>query len=149
VLVYDYAKQAKDREQLLSILFCVFMSGKDTPGTLLSHIFFARARDPRAWMKLCEEVVSNNIELSRLTLAKLQTLKYLQNVILEILRLYPILDQTARTTRISTTLPGGGGPSGSSPIYLLRNTMVVVNFWSMNRREDLYGLDAHLFKPEH
>jgi cytochrome P450 len=148
VLVYEYAKAAKTREQLVDMLFCVFMPGKDTPGTLLGHIFFACARNPHVWTKLREEVLSNNIELSKLTLAKLQSLQYMQNVINETLRLYPVLDQTARTTRIATTLPRGGGPTGSSPIYLSRNTMVIVNFWCMNRREELYGSDAHLFRPK-
>ncbi|KAI0379575.1 cytochrome P450 [Hypomontagnella monticulosa] len=148
VLVYEYSKEAKTREQLIDMLFCIFMPGKDTPGTLLGHVFFACARNPHVWTKLRAEVLSCDIDLCTLTLAKLQSLKYMQNVIYETLRLYPVLDQTARTTRINTTLPRGGGLDGNSPIYLLRDTMVVVNFWCMNRREDIYGPDAHVFRPE-
>ncbi|KAJ5104365.1 cytochrome P450 [Penicillium alfredii] len=136
VLVYEYARAAKTREELVDMLFCLFMPGKDTPGTLLGHILFACARNPHVWAKLRKKVSAH------------KSLEYLQAVINETLRLYPVLDQTARTSQTGLTLPRGGGPTGSSPIYLLPNTMIVVNFWCMNCCEDLYGADAHLYRPE-
>ncbi len=47
-----------------------------------------------------------------------------------------------------TVLPRGGGPDGSSPIFIPANTTVGWNLYAMHRREDLFGKDAEDFKPE-
>jgi cytochrome P450 len=78
VLVYEFAKQAVTREQLLDYLFNVFMPGKDTPGTLLGHVFFARARNPYVWDKLRAEV--RNLKQEVLDFENLKSLKYMQYV---------------------------------------------------------------------
>lgn len=47
-----------------------------------------------------------------------------------------------------TVLPTGGGPTGTSPIFLKRGTITTYNIYAMHRRTDLYGADAEVFRPE-
>lgn len=47
-----------------------------------------------------------------------------------------------------TTLPTGGGEDGKSPILVRKGEAVGYCVYAMHRRTDLYGEDAHDFKPE-
>jgi cytochrome P450 len=42
----------------------------------------------------------------------------------------------------------GGGPDGQSPIFVAKGTMCPFSIHAMHRREDLWGPDAGLFRPE-
>jgi cytochrome P450 len=65
-----------------------------------------------------------------------------------VLRLYPSVPVNSRWAVKMTTLPVGGGKDGKSPI-LVRPGMGVAYFpYAMHRRKDLYGEDAHCFRPE-
>lgn len=57
----------------------------------------------------------------------------------------PVNSRTALTT---TTLPTGGGPQGTSPVLIRKGTAVGYCPYLIHRRKDLYGDDAHLFRPE-
>lgn len=65
-----------------------------------------------------------------------------------VLRLYPSVPVNSRTALCTTTLPRGGGEDGLSPILIRRGTAVGYCPYLMHRRTDLYGEDAHLFRPE-
>ncbi len=54
----------------------------------------------------------------------------------------------ARMTIRPTILPRGGGPSGTSPILLDTGSLIFLDFYSMNKRHDIWGPDADEFKPE-
>jgi cytochrome P450 len=64
------------------------------------------------------------------------------------LRTHPVVPGNGRMAIRDTVLPLGGGPSGTEPLFVPRGTFVSYSAYSMHRREDLYGKDAHLYKPE-
>jgi cytochrome P450 len=64
------------------------------------------------------------------------------------LRLYPSVPINLRAAVRTTVLPTGGGPDGSSPILIPKNTGVAFCLYAMHRRPDFYGMDAELFRPE-
>ena len=64
------------------------------------------------------------------------------------LRLHPVVPLNARMSIADTVLPRGGGPDGSSPIFIPAKTPVCWNLYAMHRREDLFGKDAEDFRPE-
>lgn len=47
-----------------------------------------------------------------------------------------------------TFLPLGGGPDGTSPVFVPKGTRMVYSTYAMHRRTDLYGPDADEFRPE-
>ena len=67
---------------------------------------------------------------------------------LAVLRLYPSVPVNSRAALTRTTLPTGGGPSGTSPILVRRGEAVGYSVYAMHRRRDIYGPDADLFRPE-
>ena len=64
------------------------------------------------------------------------------------LRLHPVVPINARFAVVDTVLPVGGGKNGQSPVFVPKGTTVRYNIYSMHRREDFYGPDAHLYRPD-
>ena len=64
-------------------------------------------------------------------------MKYLNHVINEILRLYPVVPFNVRLALHDTTLPRGGGHDGLSPIGVLKDSPIAYSALSMQRRQDL------------
>ena len=64
------------------------------------------------------------------------------------LRLYPSVPINVRIARKTSYLPRGGGPNGEDPVLVPRNVGVGIVPYYLHRRKDLYGDDAHDFRPE-
>lgn len=87
------------------------------------------------------------------TYADLKSMKYLQAVMNEAMRLYPAVPFNSRAALHDTTLPRGGGADGMQPVGIPRDTRIAYSTLSMQRREDLYPASpelkpAHEFSPE-
>lgn len=54
----------------------------------------------------------------------------------------------AANSRQDTVLPRGGGPSGTSPIFIRKGHEVMLSFNALHRCKDVWGLDADEFKPD-
>ena len=54
----------------------------------------------------------------------------------------------ARSTVRTTLLPKGGGPDGESPVLAPKNAGITFSPYHMHRRKELFGEDAHDYKPE-
>jgi cytochrome P450 len=74
-------------------------------------------------------------------------MKYLQAIINEAQRLYPIVPSTMRQAIRDTVLPHGGGADGTSPILVSKGEYVLFMSQAMHRREDIYGPDFKEFNP--
>lgn len=64
------------------------------------------------------------------------------------LRLHTVLALVGKEASIDTTLPRGGGPDHKAPIFVAKGTFIAYSFLALHRRKDLFGEDAHEFKPE-
>lgn len=49
---------------------------------------------------------------------------------------------------MDTTLPRGGGPDGSLPLFVAKGTYVFYCTYAMHRDPSIYGADSMVFKPE-
>lgn len=121
------------RDQLVAVL----LAGRDTTASTLSWTFYELARHPDIVSKLREEIIGT-VGLERApTYADLKGMKYLQNVLQETLRLYPVVPFNVRLALKDTTLPRGGGPDGLSPVGVLKDTPIGYSTLVMQRRADL------------
>ncbi|KAJ5171507.1 Cytochrome P450 E-class CYP52 [Penicillium coprophilum] len=135
------------RSQLLNIL----LAGRDTTASLLSWTILMLARHPDVFTKLRETVISNFGTYSspqNITFSAMKSCQYLQHVMNEVLRLYPVVPFNRRTAIHNTTIPRGGGPDGQDPVYVRKGQAVIYSTHVMHRRKDLWGPDADQFKPE-
>lgn len=64
------------------------------------------------------------------------------------LRLYPSVPVNLRIAQRTTWLPRGGGPDGDAPLLVRQGMGVGFLPYYLHRRRDLYGDDAHEFRPE-
>lgn len=151
VFIDALAKESKDpillRDQVMNIL----LAGRDTTASLLGWTFYLLGHNPNVMQKLREAIKTdfgdedpNNI----LTFEQLKACTYLKWVVNETLRLYPVVPFNGRTAVRDTTIPTGGGPDGTSPIFVRNGQQVEYSVYAMQRREDIWGEDANFFRPE-
>ncbi|RAL64629.1 hypothetical protein DID88_001662 [Monilinia fructigena] len=120
---------------------------QDTTGIVLSNTIFLLARAPEVWSRLREEVAGiGPVEDWRSP--DLKNLKLLHNCIKESLRIHPLFHANGRVATTDTTLPTGGGPDGTAPIFIPTGTRVSTNFYTLYRDEAVFGQDINSFNPD-
>ncbi|KAL1595191.1 hypothetical protein SLS60_009879 [Paraconiothyrium brasiliense] len=128
ILAHELVHATSDREAMCDQLLNMVFAGRDTPAVALTSVFFCIARSPQTWKKIREEV--KGLRDEDLTLDRLKTLRYVQNVVKE-----------------AVVLPIGGGHNGSNPVYLHPGDSVSINIYSLHRSE-VYSPDPEIFRPE-
>jgi len=148
VFLDSLAKACPDRRVLRSQIINILVAGRDTTACLISWTFFMLVRHPKVLDNLKREIddaFGNDTGISR---TRLKDMPYLQNVLKEVLRLYPSVPVNTRTAVRDTILPVGGGPDLQSPVFVPKGAAVAYSVYTMHRRPDFYGMDAELFRPE-
>lgn len=147
--------RAEVREQVLGLL----AAGRDTTSSLMSWVFYCLARHPHILKRLRAVILENfgtysdsspNHEdpAKRITFEKLKRCSYLQHVMNETLRLHSVVPFNSRCAARDTTLPTGGGPDGTMPVFVAKGTDVNFTTHVLHRRKDLWGPNAGEFVPE-
>ncbi|KAL8895839.1 MAG: hypothetical protein Q9192_003407, partial [Flavoplaca navasiana] len=145
-LLYHLALQTSNPLTLRNEILQAFMAAQGTTAALLSNAFFLLARHPSVWAKLRQEVLALGNEEPDFD--RLLHMKYLQNILKETLRLYPIFPQMNRIALRPTTLPLGGGPHGTSPIYIPTGTIFDTSAHVLHRQQNsIWGANPHVFDP--
>ena len=164
------AQNCSDRTVLRSQIINILVAARDTTACLISWSIFLLLRHPKALKRLKDEIDSSIGDLREISRSDLMRMNYLQNTLKEsklpsiiivpmkdfvlltstspALRLYPSVPVNSRVATQDTTLPVGGGPDFSQPVFVRKGTVVAYNVYSMHRRPDFYGMDAELFRPE-
>ncbi|ROV97644.1 hypothetical protein VSDG_04644 [Cytospora chrysosperma] len=136
--LHELASYTRDPKVLRDQLVAVLLAGRDTTASSLSWTIYELGRHPEVVKRLREEILSVVGPDRTPTYADLKGMRYLQNVMNETLRLYPVVPFNVRFALRDTTLPRGGGPDGTLPIGVLKNTPVGYTTLGMHRRPDLY-----------
>ncbi|KAL9098412.1 MAG: hypothetical protein Q9163_005923 [Psora crenata] len=144
IFLHELLDQTNDLVRVRSELLNILLAGRDSTASLLSNVWFELSKRPSVWSRLRHEIGT----LSNPSFEELKGLKYLQAIMSESLRLYPIVPENNRQAATDTILPLGGGPDGTAPVFVEKGTIAHWSLWSMHRRRDLYGPDAEYFKPE-
>lgn len=140
----DLQDPALVRDQLINVL----LAGRDTTACMLSWTFRLLVRHPKVLDRLRHEIkliLGGDINI---TPSHIRQMPYLQNVVDEVLRLYPSVPINTRAAIEPTILPRGGGPDSNSPVLVRKHQGVGFSPYMMHRRKDLYGDDAREFRPE-
>ena len=168
VFLEALASETDDPKLIRDNLLNVLLAGRDTTASLLSSVFYFLARNSRVWEKLRREVVGEFGDRRRrgngITHARVKDLTYLRYVLNEsesviltqesarltllALRLLPPVPVNFRQALKDTSLPVGGGQARNAPIYIEKGDIVGYNVYAMHRRTDIWGADAHTFRPE-
>ncbi|KAI9723677.1 MAG: hypothetical protein M1812_000977 [Candelaria pacifica] len=146
VFLHELSKATNDPIQIRDESLSIMMAGRDTTANLLTTTFHILSRRPDIWTKLQSSIAPLNNEAS--TYETLRNIKYLKYFINETLRLYPVVPANTRVASKNTTLPRGGGPKGTAPIFIQKGQPIQYAVWSMHRDKSIYGDDAEEFKPE-
>ncbi|KAL9129368.1 MAG: hypothetical protein Q9217_002168 [Psora testacea] len=150
VLLNELAKETQNplelRNESLSLLF----AGRDTAGALLGWCFYFLARHPRVYDKLRSIILQQfgSSATSPISFAQLKACQYMSHVINEVFRVAAVIPLNERVAVRDTTLPRGGGPDGSLPIFIPKGRQVLITTYAMQHRADLWGDDVEDFRPE-
>lgn len=128
----------RDRKVLRDQLIAVLLAGRDTTASTLSWTFYELSRHPEIVRKLRYEILERLGPDTPPTYDDLRNMRYLQQTMNEILRIYPSVPFNIRMSLHDTTLPRGGGPDGTQPIGIPKDTAVGYSTLIMQRRADLF-----------
>ncbi len=152
--LHALASFTRDPKVLRDQIVAVLLAGRDTTAGTLSWTLYELGRHPEVVRKLRAEIFAVVGPDRTPTYEDLKSMKYLQNTMNETLRLYPAVPFNVRVALQDATLPRGGGPDGSLPVAILKDTAVGYAPIIMQRRRDLYpppeaGLpDPAVFCPD-
>jgi cytochrome P450 len=118
-----------------------FVSGYETWGNALAHAMLMLAIHPEAQERLFEEIQSTITSDDDLkSSATINSMEYLELVQKEIFRLLPTVPMILRETLDDFEMEPG--------LVIPKETNLVINFYALHRRKDIWGEDAEVFKPE-
>jgi cytochrome P450 len=147
----ELVKETRNPTALRDDLLNILLAGRDTTSSLLGWTFHLLAQHPAIFTSLRQTILTdfgtyNNPH--NLDFTSIKACSTLQHVLSETLRLYPPIPGNERFAAKDTTLPTGGGPNGTSPIYVRKGQSVAYFVGAMHRRKDLWGDDANEFRPD-
>ncbi|KAL9004179.1 MAG: hypothetical protein Q9188_002994 [Gyalolechia gomerana] len=145
-LVQELVKETHDRKYIRDQLLSVFLPIHNASPIAISDLFFQLARHPEVWERLRKE--SLDIGNQPLTFEVLKSMKFLNCVIRESLRLLAPLDRVLRLALSDTVLPRGGGPTGEQAIYIKQGTLIDIRTNVLHRDTSFWGPDASAFRPD-
>ncbi|KAL2810809.1 cytochrome P450 [Aspergillus granulosus] len=139
--LHALARFTQDRRTLRDQLVAILLAGRDTTAATLSFCLFELARNPAVVAKLREEIEARlglGPDARKPTYTDLKDMKYLNAVLNESMRLYPVVPFNVRFSLKDTTLPRGGGPDGTAPVGVKAGTRMIYSTMIMQRSPDNY-----------
>ncbi|CDO75066.1 hypothetical protein BN946_scf184605.g7 [Trametes cinnabarina] len=126
------------------------IDGHETTAITLAWYIYCLALDPTIQDKLRKELLSIMTDLP--TYEQLSSLRYLDNVTREVVRLYPAVHSTLRMAMEDDLLPLGEpiriNGELRDHVFVPKGTPIFVPIRVINRDKALWGEDAHEFRPD-
>lgn len=130
------ARFTRDPRVLRDQLVAVLLAGRDTTAGTLSFCLFELSRNPEVVERLRDEIrtrVGVGPSGRKPSYADLKEMKFLNAVLNETMRFYPVVPFNVRHALRPTTLPRGGGPDGRSPVGVRAGTRVIYSTLLLQR----------------
>ncbi|KAK2020401.1 cytochrome P450 [Colletotrichum zoysiae] len=129
------------QEQASSEILMQILAGSDTTATAIRAPFLYIITNPRVTNILRAEIESAKPSRPVITETEARGMPYLQAIIKEGLRIFPPV-----VGQMSKEVPKGGDTFKG--VYFPEGTRIGYNAWGIFRRTDIWGPDAHEFRPE-
>uniref|UniRef100_A0A1I7TRP1 Cytochrome P450 n=1 Tax=Caenorhabditis tropicalis TaxID=1561998 RepID=A0A1I7TRP1_9PELO len=126
-------------EDVIGACFVFLLAGFDTTANALAYAAFLLARHPEK-MRLAQEEIEKCCLSESISYDDTTKLKYLDSVVKEALRLYPIGWFACSRECVASTDVGG--------IRIEKGTMIEVDVMAVHRSKEIWGDDADDFNPE-
>ncbi|KAF4471307.1 cytochrome P450 [Fusarium albosuccineum] len=136
-----------DSLELRDALMTLVLGANESTGSLIATVVWVISRDYQLMSKLRQEIL-NTIGYNPPTMQELKGFATVNQVILEVLRMYPPVPFNARLANKDTWLPSGGGPDGTDPLLVKKGHCVVFSVFGSHRNPQNFGDDATTFRPE-
>ncbi|KAL3066708.1 hypothetical protein OYC64_016618 [Pagothenia borchgrevinki] len=139
---HDSSKVEEDKglsdHEILSQAMIFLFAGYETSSSSLSFLAYNLAMNPQIMKRLQEEVDSTFPNKGPVEYQALMEMEYLDGVINESLRLYPIAPRLERVAKATVEING---------LVIPKDMVVVVPTWTLHRDPDLWP-EPEEFKPE-
>lgn len=126
-------------DEVVGQCFLFLIGGFDTTALSLSYVTYLLAVNPKIQEKVIEEI-AREFGTSEVEFEKLGRLKYMDCVIKEALRLYPLASISNSRKCMKTTTVNG--------VKIEAGVYVQMDTWSLHYDPELWGEDVKEFKPE-
>ncbi|XP_058129102.1 cytochrome P450 4d1-like [Anopheles ziemanni] len=127
-------------EEIENHLYTIIGAGSETTANQVGYIIWLLAMHPAVQDRVYKEIQSvYGADLDNISYESLASQTYLEQVIKESMRLFPVAPLIGRETIEPMTLGNVVIPAGVT---------ILINILNLHRREDLWGERAHLFDPE-
>ncbi|TWU72928.1 hypothetical protein ED733_000856 [Metarhizium rileyi] len=127
-------------EDLVNQMMTFLIAGHETTATAMTWAVYELCKHPSIQQKLRDEVRSKLPPLDDdVTAAQIDDCPYLQAFCNEVLRVWSPVPLTLRVAARDTSIVGQ---------FIPRGTPVILCPWAVNLSRQLWGPDAHEFKPE-
>lgn len=135
------ARFTRDPRVLRDQLVAVLLAGRDTTAATLSFCLFELSRHPDVVRKLRAEIrdrLGVGPSGKKPGYVDLKEMKFLNAVLNETMRFYPVVPFNVRYSLHDTTLPRGGGPDGAAAVGVRGDTRIIYSTMLMQRSPEHY-----------
>lgn len=136
-------KEVISDQEIRDQVHLVMFAGQDTSSYTIAMTLLLLAMHPKIESRVMDELNTVFGDLPPdfdLTMDNVNKLTYLEQVIKETLRMYPVAPLLLRHCTEDTELPSCVIPA---------DTEIVISVFSSHRRKDVWGEDADEFNPDH
>ncbi|KAG8743100.1 hypothetical protein FRC10_000400 [Ceratobasidium sp. 414] len=151
-MAYENEGQRMTDDEVLGQISTFLVAGHETTSTSTTWALYALTKHPEVQRKLRQELLESGLG-DEPTMADLDKLPYLDNVVRESLRVHPPAPSTVREAAQDVHIPVSKSFKDRygverTHITLQKGDSIFIPILSMNRDKDIWGDDAGEFRPE-
>ncbi|KAG9098413.1 hypothetical protein FS749_003865 [Ceratobasidium sp. UAMH 11750] len=151
-MAYENEGQRMTDDEVLSQISTFLVAGHETTSTSTTWALYALTKYPEVQRKLRQELLDSRLG-DEPSMADLDKLPYLDNVVHESLRVHSPAPSTVREAAQSVHIPVSKSFKDRygverTHITLQKGDSIFIPVQSMNRNKDIWGEDAREFRPE-
>ncbi|KAG8709037.1 hypothetical protein FRC09_000904 [Ceratobasidium sp. 395] len=151
-MAYENENHRMSDEEVLAQIATFLVAGHETTATATTWALYALTKHPECQKKLRRELLDSGLG-DEPSMAELDRLPYLDNVVRETMRVHPAVTSTAREVTHDVQIPVSKsfqdryGVERTS-IGVQKGDTVIIPILVMNRNKEIWGEDAEVFRPE-